>query len=147
MRPPPSNKGLSVGNCASRSRTAFDRRIRIDACVAICHRARIDLQSLGRLPQSKAMILPKFTIRLLLLLVPVIAGFSIVLKYAIDEQAWAIGVAMGLGSLVCIFLIYALAFEFAMSTTLFAGRERQEPTTPFATSEPPPQILPPPEPE
>jgi hypothetical protein len=95
------------------------------------------------------MLLPKFSIRLLLGIMSVLGVLSVAFNYALTGRAWAISLFMALGMLLAMFVLYSLGF---LVGSLFgvldsAIRPPTQPTTPFATSQPPPQILPPPEPE
>lgn len=97
------------------------------------------------------MILPKFTIRLVLLVaVPVLAAVSIVIRYAMEGQYWAIALCVALLMVVEMFLLYAVTYLLTSPLAIvdaIVRMQQRRPTTPFATSEPPPQILPPAEPE
>lgn len=95
------------------------------------------------------MLLPKFSIRLLLAAMAAIGVLSIAFKYALDGRAWAISSFMALGMLGLMFAFYSAAFLIGsvFGAIDSAIRPGPRPTTPFATNQPPPQILPPPEPE
>ena len=95
------------------------------------------------------MLLPKFSIRLLLVTMAALGVLSIAFKYALDGHAWAIASFMALGMLVVMFALYSAAFliGLAFGAVDAAIRPVPRPTTPFATNQPPPQILPPPDPE
>ncbi len=95
------------------------------------------------------MLLPKFSIRLLLAIMTALGVLSIAFKYALDGQAWAIASFLALGMLAVIFALYGGAFLIGATFGAIdsAIRPAPLPTTPFATNQPPPQILPPPDPE
>lgn len=95
------------------------------------------------------MIVPKFTIRHILIAMTVLAALSLLVSFAVDGQLWAIAICIGLASAIGIFALHGLTFVLTSPTILLdaAMRMRQNPTTPFATAEPPPQIVPPQEPE
>lgn len=96
-----------------------------------------------------AMLLPKFSIRSLLLLM-VVAGFVfLTIAQAVSGQAWAIAICIALLSLTLSFLVYAAVFFLAVPAALVsqAMETNTVPTSPFATHQPPPQILPPQDPE
>ena len=96
------------------------------------------------------MLIPRFTIRGLLLLMTVSSFLSLILAFAVRGRVWAIAASVGVGSLLLAFLGYAFAFGVAYVVAAMAGLLRGTdagPATPFATAEPPPQILPPDEPE
>ena len=96
------------------------------------------------------MLIPRFTIRALLLVMTVSGFLSLFLAAAVRGRVWAIAASVGVASLLLAFLGYALAFGVAYVVAATAGLLRgigAGPATPFATAEPPPQILPPDEPE
>jgi len=96
------------------------------------------------------VLIPRFTIRGLLLLMTVSGVLSLVLAYAVRGRVWAIAASVGVASLLLAFLGYAFAFGVASVVAATAGLLRGTdagPATPFATAEPPPQILPPDQPE
>ena len=53
------------------------------------------------------MLIPRFTIRWLLLLMTVSSFFFFILSFAVRGQAWAIAVSLSVGSLLLAFLCYA----------------------------------------
>lgn len=79
----------------------------------------------------------------------VLAALSVLASFAIDGQFWAIAVCVALAGAAGIFALHGLTFVVSAPTILIdaALRAQQRPTTPFATSEPPPQIMPPEDPE
>jgi len=95
------------------------------------------------------MLIPRFTIRWLLLLMTVSSFFFFILSFAVGGQAWAIAVSLSVGSLLLAFLCYAVVFGLAAMIASAQARMRPAPRcdTPFATAEPPAQIIPPEEPE
>jgi hypothetical protein len=95
------------------------------------------------------MLMPKFHIKHILMAMTLLAGLCVFVKFAIDGQLWAVSLCVGLAALATIFIVYALTFLAASPLILVDAtlRLQQPPTTPFATNEPPPQILPPQEPE
>ena len=72
------------------------------------------------------MIIPRFSLRWLLALVTVCGGVSLILSYAFQGSAWAIGLLVGLGSLLLVLLLHASAFSIAWLLTqlsyMAAGR-------------------------
>jgi hypothetical protein len=95
------------------------------------------------------MIAPKFSLRILLALITGIAVLSLLGRFAVQGQQWAIAMLMSVGLVALMFFHYIWSFFIALICSLFEGifRRAPAPTTPFATSEPPPQVLPPPTPE
>ena len=59
------------------------------------------------------MIIPRYSLRWLLALITVCGCLSLVLSYAFQGHAWAIGFAAGLGSLAAIAGLHAAAFSVA----------------------------------
>lgn len=59
------------------------------------------------------MIIPRYSLRWLLALTTVCGGLSLVLSYAFQGQAWAIGFMVGLGSLLVVAALHAVAFSVA----------------------------------
>jgi hypothetical protein len=59
------------------------------------------------------MLIPRFSIRWLLGLTTLCAGVSLVLSYATRGQSWAIGILVGLSSLLVVALLYVAAFGIA----------------------------------
>lgn len=95
------------------------------------------------------MIIPRFSLRWLLALVTVCAGLSLVLSYAMRGEPWAIGIAVGIGTLLSIFVLGAFMFCIAwlISQVLSSGKGwRYQGESPFATVESEASSLPPPEP-
>jgi hypothetical protein len=95
------------------------------------------------------MLIPRFTIRWLFLLMTVAGVFFLVVSLALQGRIWAIALSVSLGSLVLVFLMYALFFGLAFAVVSIRRPFRHRPVlgTPFATSEPPPQLVPPQEPD
>jgi hypothetical protein len=95
------------------------------------------------------MLIPRFTIRWLLLLMTVSSFFFFILSFAVSGQAWAIAVSLSVGSVLLAFLCYAAVFGSAALIASVQARMRPAARceTPFATAEPPAQIIPPEEPE
>jgi hypothetical protein len=95
------------------------------------------------------MLIPRFTIRGLLLLMTVSSLFFFILSFAVRGQAWAIAISLSVGSLLLAFLGYGMVFGLATLIASIQALMRPAPRcdTPFATAAPPPQIIPPDEPE
>lgn len=91
------------------------------------------------------MLIPRFSLRALLIATAVCAVFSLVLAGAVRGQPWAIGMTAGLGSLVVVFLLHPLAFAVASVLASLRGQVTPPPvgTSPFASAGPPRQIIPP----
>ena len=95
------------------------------------------------------MLIPRFTIRWLLLLTTLSGVFFLTVSLAVQGKTWAIALSLAVGSVVVAFLLYAAFFGFAFILASMLGGFRQVPGTgsPFATGAPPPQIVPPSEPD
>jgi hypothetical protein len=123
------------------------------------------------------MLVPRFTIRWLLVLMAVVGALSLVGGSAVRElsqqaskgsvprgvfgpgdprfadggygRMWTVGASAAVVSLGLVFVLYALVFMAA--SPLIVVKELalgdRAPANPFATAQPPPQIFPPPEPE
>jgi hypothetical protein len=95
------------------------------------------------------MLIPRFTIRWLFLLTTLAGVFFLVVSLAIQGKIWAIALAVSVASLFVTFLLYAAFFGLAYALASLVGAFRRRPAggTPFATAEPPPQLVPPQEPD
>jgi hypothetical protein len=95
------------------------------------------------------MLIPRFTIRWLLLLTTVCGVFFLVVTLAVRGQAWAIAVSMAVACLAVCFLGYAVFFGLAFLVARVVAMLRPAPArdTPFSTAERPPQIIPPEDPD
>jgi hypothetical protein len=94
------------------------------------------------------MLIPRFTIRGLLLLTFGGSLLSLVFSFAARGQQWAIAVSLAVAETLLAFLVYGVLFGLAYFLASLAGRvvARPKASSPFAAG-PPPQILPPREPE
>jgi hypothetical protein len=105
------------------------------------------------------MLLPRFSLRLVLSAVTALCFFFLVLSAAYRGQSWAIAVSIAAGAAVLMLLIYAGLFLFAwlLAWVTGAGRSLQswavgkpalEVQSPFASDRLPPVLVsPPPDPE
>ncbi|MDX1948041.1 MAG: hypothetical protein SFU86_21760 [Pirellulaceae bacterium] len=82
------------------------------------------------------MVIPRFSIRWLLGLTAVCAAISLVLSYAARGEPWGIGAAIGLASLVLLFLLHAGTFAVAwlLSQALAVVDPPSTPVNPFGQS-------------
>lgn len=93
-----------------------------------------------------AMLIPRFTIRWLLLLTTICAVIFLIVGFAVRGEYWAIAISTSVVSLAFAFFLFGLFFVVAfVLASLFGIVKRAQPAggTPFATSEPPPQVIPP----
>ncbi len=101
----------------------------------------------------EAMILPKFSLRTLLIATAVCGVLSLVLAQAVrGEAAIAIAFLVAAGSVVLAFGLYCWAFAAAwgvswLSRSLGTRNKGQLVTSPFADAGPPKQIVTPVDPE
>lgn len=91
------------------------------------------------------MLLPRFSLRLLLLLITVSGVFFFVVAQAVGRHAWAIALTAGISAILGTILLHAMVFSLAWTMTFLWRRMvgHQTSGSPFATTEPPPQIIPP----
>ena len=91
------------------------------------------------------MLLPKFSIRLLLGLTAITAVFFFIVSLAINGSKWAIGLSVGAGLIPVFFLTYAFFFMIAYGLTRFTklARPKVQPVSPFSPESLPTQIIPP----
>lgn len=91
------------------------------------------------------MLIPRFSLRSLLIATAVCAVFSLVIAGAVRGQPWAIGITAAFAALVTVLLLYTLAFALASIVAKLRGNITSPVagTSPFATSGPPRQIIPP----
>jgi len=94
------------------------------------------------------MLIPRFTIRGLLLAMGVSGVISLVLSAAMKGQAWAVAMSLALGMLPLVFAMYATAFLVAwvcsqLSAAMAGNMSQPRGNSPFAISGPPKQIVPP----
>ena len=96
------------------------------------------------------MLIPRYSLRWLLVLITAAGAVSLVLSYAFPPRAhhWAIGMSAGLGCLALLMTMYALTFLTAwvvsqLETAIFRGPAGG--TSPFAVN-PPASPFGPPEP-
>jgi hypothetical protein len=95
------------------------------------------------------MLIPRFTVRWLLVLTAACALLAFVVSLGIGGSVWAMSLAITLGSLILTVLLYAAAFLLAWAAAA-AWRwsvRRASPASPFAMHTAPPQLLIPEEPD
>lgn len=97
-----------------------------------------------------AMLIPKFSLRALLILMVAVGGVSLVVSMAVRGQQWAIACSLAMLGLFITFLVFGLVFLLiGVPLSLLANAITPAPTpsSPFAMQQLPPQIIPPQEPE
>ena len=91
------------------------------------------------------MLIPRFSIRALFIATAACAVFSLVIAGAVRGQPWAIGMTAAFAALLAVMLLHPLAFGLALVSSSLRVKVIPPPegTSPFATSGPPRQIIPP----
>jgi hypothetical protein len=95
------------------------------------------------------MLIPRFSLRILLLIITFSSVFFFVMMLATRGHVWAWGVTIAISSVFAVTLVHATLFLLAWSLTQ-VGMSWKQPTveSPFASAKPPPQqIIPPEDPE
>ena len=95
------------------------------------------------------MLIPRFTVRWLLFLTTVCAGLAFVVSLGVAGQSWAIALAVTFAAFALMVVFYICAFCLAWASAAGWGliNERRTAASPFAMHTPPPQILPPVDPD
>ena len=89
------------------------------------------------------MLIPRFSVRWLMLLTAVCAVFFLVMRYAALGRFWAIGLAATVLTLALAMLVYGLLFvlAFVLAGLLRLVRPTSPSVSPFATDSLPPQVI------
>lgn len=88
------------------------------------------------------MLIPRFSLKRLLIAVTVSGVMAYVLAQAVRGSAWGIAVSVALATLVATAGLYAVTFLLAWGISRVGVRARKRhAASPFATHTPPPQIL------
>jgi Zn-dependent protease with chaperone function len=98
------------------------------------------------------MVLPRFTIKVLLIVTAIAAVLALVLRSAVkDSEPWAIAVCISLAGILGIFCLFILFWVAAWIWDQSLGQAFKPPTmqggNPFASAGPPRQIIKPAEPQ
>jgi hypothetical protein len=97
------------------------------------------------------MVIPRFTIKILLIVTAVAAVFALVLRAAVlNNEPWAIGLCTTLAGVVVVFFLYILCWSAAWIWDQTLGQAFVPPPqgrNPFASAGPPRQIIKPTEPQ
>jgi len=93
------------------------------------------------------MLIPRFSLRILLLLMTASGAFFYIVMLAVRGQVWAVSVSIALSSLLLAFLLYAMTFAlgWGLSSTFHLAARRNPVGSPFASAAPPPQVIVPPQ--
>jgi hypothetical protein len=89
------------------------------------------------------MLIPRFSLRFLLLLMTACGVFFFVVTLAAQGSQWATAASVAVGGLLLSMLVQASTFGVAWAFTSFFGvfRREESATSPFASSKPPPQVI------
>ncbi len=95
------------------------------------------------------MLIPRFSVRWMLLLTACCAVFAFVVSLAVAGHVWAIALSVTLASTALIFTLYALFFLVAWAGATWWGKVvgRRPAASPFASHTAPPHWVPPEEPD
>lgn len=95
------------------------------------------------------MLIPRFSIRLMLVLTTVFAVFFMVMSFAGRGSNAAAAVVSGVLTIGIAFAVYALLFSaaYALARLVRLTRPSEPPSSPFAADRLPPQVIPPQDPE
>lgn len=91
------------------------------------------------------MLIPRFSIRLMLVLTAVCAVFFLVVSFAGNGSHFAAGFVVAVLTVLLAMMGYAVVFllSYAFARFLRLVRPESRPTSPFATDSLPPQVIPP----
>ena len=94
------------------------------------------------------MLIPRFSLAWIFAATAVVAVFFLIVSLAVDGKPWAVGVSVALSSRALTALVHAVMFLLIWPFTEHRRRvaSHRRPGSPFATDEPPTQIIPPSEP-
>ena len=89
------------------------------------------------------MVIPQFSIRLLILVTAIVAVLALVASWGGQGIAWAIGATAALGMVVLTMLVHVAMFGMIWLASLVSGRDGQ-PQSPSAAPQPAPSPTEPP---
>ena len=95
------------------------------------------------------MLIPRFSVRFLLLLTTFCAVFCFVVTLAVQGSQWAMAVSVAVVGFALSMVVQASTFGVAWATATFFGvfRRQESATSPFASAKFPPQVVEPLTPE
>jgi hypothetical protein len=98
-----------------------------------------------RFAKVDAMLIPRFSLRWLLVLTTVCAVFFLIMRWANQGSHWAVGIVTGVTALALAVLVHAAIFALAFVLSWLIGlvRPSSPGRSPFATDALPPQVIPP----
>ena len=93
------------------------------------------------------MLIPRFSLRQLLIITTVSAFFCYLLAMATRGHQWAIALSFAVSSILCALIVYAAVFILAWLLAVVGGlfTKQKVAASPFANAAPPPQFITPPE--
>lgn len=93
------------------------------------------------------MLIPRFSLRQLLVITTASAIFCYVIAMATRGHQWAIVMSIAVSSVLLALIIHAVLFAIAWMLTLMGHlfTKQQVAVSPFADAAPPPQLITPPE--
>jgi len=91
------------------------------------------------------MLIPRFSLRFLLVLTTLSGVFFFVVAQAVRGYPWAIALTAALTAFLGTLVLHAMVFGLAWTITYYWRllARRESIGSPFATSAPPPQVIPP----
>lgn len=72
------------------------------------------------------MLIPQFSIRLLLVVMTACAGVFSIVALGVQGHMWAVGISVALGALALVMLVYALMFGLVWTLSGLATRLRPD---------------------
>jgi hypothetical protein len=93
------------------------------------------------------MLIPRFSLRQLLVITTASAIFCYVIAMATRGHLWAMAIAIAVSSVISALIVHAGLFALAWLLTLIGGlfTKQHVAASPFANAAPPPQLITPPE--
>jgi len=95
------------------------------------------------------MLIPRFTLRSLLLTTAGLAVFAWVVSQAVHGENWAVAICIAAAGIPTMFMLYAGVFllAYVIARTMSPVRREGDTANPFASAGLPPQLVPPRAPE
>ena len=84
------------------------------------------------------MLMPKFSLRWLLLLTAVCAGLSLIIAAAVKGHAWALAISFGFAAAWLTLAVHWIFFGLSWLIAVLAIRGRRPPQAPATPDQPPP---------
>lgn len=89
------------------------------------------------------MLIPRFSLRWLMLALAGASLLAFTARQAVFGQSWALAVMVTVLTLVFMFVVYIVVFSAAWLVATLVGLRKRgpKPGSPFAFSQPPPQVI------